>query len=506
MRDVMSAHGTMPAEADWQLWMDVPAFNESVGALGAHAPVDEQIERAIENAFAIVYFVGKTGPGPYQRSIEAPLIKKVLTARSGTENPLRFVPVLLSSGDLNDLPPWARQFALVNEERSAVNMAMWRSIRALLGSDPQAFDPDFIPPQKTSSLATWVRQIVEHLGQPSNLTIFVGPYAPPHEGSVGPAAMSERLLGQLHIPIRELNPLIPWPSEAAEWIKVASMRGRVLHVLLSDAALTRVGKFPSRVAAQIASLASRWSASPRRGRTSGHGWNGLLLLTTRIDLGLEKALHGQGVAFTRYLPTALKDDDKGGIRHVLQHWTPGGTYDADPEAVRGPWTNVEGYWTRPAPSNKKKEDPARHVNEALDAAAPVILIKLCGSIDTQSSLVVTVSDLFQEAERLRHLPPQIREAIQSSPRLLIGRGFASPLAQLIRLEVFGSYRTSKPRVLIMPEDEEASVGPNGTTDRLCELEMQLLNTHEAAFRDSMQLTDIFRVDPATFLDGLSGAL
>ena len=488
LKDLERSARTSVYKDEWKLWIDQPAF-ATTATLGAHAPVDKQIADAIRHAFAIVYLVGRTGPGPYQKLVEAGLIRTVLEERMNADDPLRFVPVLLREGNLSDIPEWANQYTVVNRTRELRNWKLWEPIEQRLSQPPEAFNCDFVYQPKVDIEESWTSDIIQNLGFPHSLTIFIGPYAAPDAVEIGPAAMTEQLLYPLKIPADKLGPMLPWPSEAAEWLHVADSRAPVLE-FFTGGAITRLGFNPADLPVRLGDLAARWCE--RRSRPAGRkDWSGLLLLTTRVDLAVEAALLSASVKFTRFLPTAA-NTDLSTRKRMLERWMPGKKFDADPFVDQSPW--VESL----AVPNESQI--------SLDDAQCVILVKLCGSIDVTETLVVTASDLFQQAAKLAALPQQMRECIYSSPQLLIGRGFASPLAQLVRLVVLGQRKPHLPRVLVIPESPLAYDDQTKPLDGLCDLEMRLMDTKENAFRLAMELTQLRRAVPERFLDRLTAAL
>lgn len=471
-------------ERQWHAWIDEPA-RAGTATLHATATLDEQIRSTIEGARAVVFCIGRTGPGGYQQAKELPWIVQAMATRRHTDRPLSLVPVLLPDGDREAAPPWMLQFPLVNEKRLTSLHRIWMEILLRLEASPAAFVPDAGAPVQPHGIdASWTREITRTLGSPANLTLFIGPYAPPDDGDIGPAAMTESLLEGVNIDARDLRPLLPWPSESAEWLSMGAGRHEV-EAYFMGRQITALPNRPSRLTAGIAALAHRWAQRfPRVGDRPD--WNGLLMLSTRVDLALEAALIRQGVPFTRFTPTAEREPARReNTRRALQHWRPmAGDYHPDPQATRGPWTDV------PADTSGRR---------SFDAADPVLLVKLCGSIDIDGSLVVTVSDLFQEAQRMATLPEQVRDAIQASPQLLVGRGFASPLGQLMRANVLGTRLKHQRRVLVMP-----LAGTSG--DSLCDLELRLLEQRQDLFQEAMELTAVRSVEPTEFLKSLAEAI
>jgi len=462
---------------DWKVWIDIAEASESA-ALSASGPVDVQIATAIEQAFAVVYFVGCRGPGPYQRGTEAGCIRQALVNRDGGNRRLRFVPVLLREGREEDLENWMRQYKIVNMPRNLTMVSIWRDVFRLIREPPLGFNPEFEPPHDSVSKSV-TGDIVAALGRPSNLTLLIGPYGEHRSDEHGPAAISGGLLNRVDVRADAMRLLLPWPGECAEWARLGVGLPSLLQMMVET--LSRPARVPSDLVVRVAALARRWCDRYPRSLIRAD-WNGLVLLSARSDLSLEAALLAEGVAFTRLVPAAQR-------RHpdfVLQNWrSGGGNWDPDPAAEQGPWNNIA-----------IKPEAAGLSKLSLDDAMPVVLVKLCGSIDIDQSLLLTTSDIFGELGRLATLPQQLIDAMQRSPQLLVGHGFASPLGQLLRLKLLGRRdERGLPRVLVMAPAKEGD-------DSLIELEKQLLDRRLDAVKNAMDLSAVYRVAADTFVERL----
>lgn len=487
--------------ATWELWRGDSQGEQRIVALGAHACVDEQIQRAIHNAYAVVYLVGSTGAGPYQSTKEMPWVQEALQARATQGDPLRFVPVLLREGLMSGFAAWMHQYPIVNLGRNLNAHRIWEGIVHRLEQPVEHMPVESSLTEQEELDLECADEIVRALGQRENLTVFIGPYAPPDRAEVGPAALTMALLKGIGIQPYEMLPLLPWPSEAAEWMSLLKHRFDVDQLLVQM--LTALKRHPSDIAVETAHLASEW-ITKKPSSNKRRDWNGLLLLTTRVDQALESALLRAQVPFTRLIPTLMDETKKEPLlpslkaaptpsdkRKMLQVWKPGlSTTDGDQD-LPGSWEDIEVV-----SPNKV----------SLDDAESVVLVKLCGTVEITSSMMITVSDFFTGIQTREGLPSQMREAIQNSPQLLIGRGFASPLAHLIRLSVLQTRLHHQLRVLVMPPHDAAQ--PGLITDSLCDVESKLLDTprNEEALKQTMELTALRRTAPARFLGILARAL
>jgi len=454
-------------------WVDAPSTSdEAVPTITAAAPVDMQIESEIRAAEAILYVVGSFGLGPYQRDVEAPLLERVLAERKAAGRPIQFVPVLLSEGRASDLPDWARSYTVANHDRSARSTpALWQKIKQRLaapvdvpntGAGGAGGDGPAASVRQPPDWYEDVNLIREQLLEPPRLTVFIGPYSleSRNRRPRGPAAVSRKLLNEIGIDSEALMPILPWPSEAAQWAMFRKTRPNV-QALMRDW-FAPLGTDPPDLARSVAELARRWEERYRERPVQG--WHGLLLITTRTDLALESALTKIAQEdFTRILPTLNESSQTGRRRQMVQHWGADANWDALPDHLeRGPRRArlVDDF---PAESASLKD-------YSMDPGKRIALIKLCGSIDVPESLILTASDFFANMRNLDSLPREINEIIGASAHLLLGRGFASPLAQLIRHNVLKEPRGDWPRIWVVDNARDDSDEP----DALCDLEVKLL--------------------------------
>jgi hypothetical protein len=458
-------------------WVDAPSTSDAgVPTLTALAPVDTQIETEIRNADAILYVVGSFGLGPYQRDIEAPLVEAVLKERREAGRPIQFVPVLLSEGRASDLPDWARSYTIVNHDRSARSTpALWEKIKQRLSAPPGDGEPNLAgavgnrPAAPAHRAPEWhedVEMIRESLFEPPRLTVFIGPYSleSRERNPRGPAAVSRHLLNEIGIDPATLMPILPWPSEAAQWAMFRQSRPKVQSLMRQ--LFQSLGTNPPELARSVAELARRWEERYRD--RPAQGWHGLLLITTRTDLALESALTKIAMEdFTRILPTLNDSSQTGKRKQMVQHWDADANWDALPDHLeRGPRRRqlVDHFPPETTCLKDYSMDPSRRI----------ALIKLCGSIDIPESLILTASDFFANMRNLDSLPREINEIIGASAHLLLGRGFASPLAQLIRHNVLREPR-DWPRIWVVDNARDDS----GEADTLCDLELNLLEGTES---------------------------
>lgn len=475
-------------------WLDFPgAVGTGVATVDATATVEEQVSARIREAGAIIYCVGNTGAGTYQARIEAEQVEKTLEARRRSGEPVHFLPVILKSGSADDLPPWARAYAIVNHDRSLNHIqSLWAEIKMRLAAAPAGPGPVSNVPEDDAEGAT-IRKILSRVSERPQLCVFVGPYALDAHGDLpmGPAAVTRALLKEAGLDFANDLALPPWPSEAAEWLGFRDQMDQARTALRR--AVAPLGLNPPPLANSIGYLASRWIK--RRGeRKKEKDWQGLLLLTTRIDLALESALAKHwGVGFTRILPTLYKGAPPADQPLMIQQWEPDPNWNPDSSP-----SERDGY-----PCENVVAEEGGLPTFPLDDAKRVILVKLCGTLEAPGSLVLTGSSFFENWDNLKSLPKGINDAISSSPHLFLGRGIMSPLAQLVRVNVLkGRMREDMPRVWVVPKATPESK----TSDPLCDQELRVLEKNEQNFVQVFQASVMYRGQEDTFVRHLAERL
>jgi hypothetical protein len=528
--EVREIHRYALSEADdlgMQPWIDDPDPRLGhVPTLNALSPFGGQIKEVIHQAAAIIFILGWTGLGPYQESVEAKLIQEELAERARSGSEVHFVPILLRRANPDQLPAWMHTYTVVNRDTLISDaIDLWAGIKLRLKAPVEPFrspPPEHVKPPPPDAVATILDAINDQTDQPC-LTLFIGPYATPRAGGVvGPMELTETLLERLGIGRGALEPLPPWPSEAAQWARICGDVRATIQAKLRPNSLK-----PEILETSIADLAHVWSENKPRGR---FGYNGLTLLTTRIDLGLEFELarNAKLKNFTRFLPTAWGSRRPNWENYVIQQWHYDHAWRPDPPV-----------WTLRPPWDPEPCDPNGTLNTIpLEKFHSVVLIKLCGSLDLPDSLMLTISDFFEKQDRLENIPSQLRLSINTSPQILLGCGFASPLAQLVRLKLLdgagndGAGNTGKKRILVMPQEQPMPLGhtheqpmpldqtalvpheqptPSGRTaparqDALNMLEMRLVRERLEDFKDAFGVNELYRAEQHNFIDRLAAGL
>lgn len=476
-------------ETGYRPWLDFPdTSTPDVATTHSLQDCHEQIVEAISTAHAICYFVGSDGPGKYQAEKEAELALARIKSAAETGSPIQFVPILLANGRIDDLPDWAQGFTIVNHDRTLRHaMELWSGIKQRLSAPAQGLPP----PQKTVARPpSLVMRLREALSDPPRLSVLVGPYniEGGTDGKSGPTAVANSFLRDIEERLDIDRSPLTWPSEAAEWITLVHSRQR-LHQLLRKQHQNS-GVEPSRLADSVAYLGKRWIDRFGERAANENDWHGLLILTTRIDLALEAALsRNAGIGFTRILPTLDLAPTAAERRKLVQQWQPDLNWQAD----------LSGHSR--APSTDCASDEIGQLSRlSLDSAKRVVLVKLCGTLEVPSSLVVSVSDFFEHSRSFDALPKLLNEIMGASAHLYLGRGLASPLAQLVRTKILPARMRHLPRIWAVPSLDEQS------NDELCDLELRLLESREQEFLQAFDASAIFRGSEDKFVRDFAAAL
>jgi len=486
--DELRANGHEP-------WMDQPPG----AAEGLHggAGFEAQIRERISAAGVVFYCVGRAGPGPWQRDREAEFLRDEIARRRSTGgDPLDFIPVLFPDAQLAGFPAWANEYSVVNHDRRPLYPhELWHAMRELLARSPALRGAPWIPEDPDDPVTILHRTVVDADNVMPGLTMFIGPYAlggaDGDRDAFGPGEVARDLLGAMRGPPGRMASLALWPSEAAEWTRLDRGEEVVRDVLRKT--LGRLETNPPELARGIGELARNFDVWSRRRGGAAEDWHGLLLLTTRLDLGIEARLHAEGVAFTRYLPTVRSARQAPIRRKFTQLWDP-----------QRPW--------QPAVSPALPVRPSVDLGDASEQAAgadafhnmtgarSVVVVKLCGSLEVADSLITTTSGFLTAAEGFRALPRRLHEFLRDTPQILLGRGFASPLLQLFRREVLGEGggRDGRRRFWVMPHPPVGGPG----ADTLCDLELELLEREPERFEKSLD-AELRREEQPMFLRRLA---
>jgi len=444
--------------------------------------VDENINRRIAEARVVVFCVGPAGLGPYQISVELPLLQKRLEAAAAGGPPLRLIPLLLPGGLKIAMPAMMTTRSIVNWDRACRSHSeLWPIIqrRIALGIDEPA------PPRAEAieAFKPAIEKLAEAAMTNSGLTVFIGAYgqAPDNTQAGQPGTLTDQFLKLMDWPSTQGH-AVPWPSEAATWAGIAQKRTRLMLDL--KARVERANNDPSDLMQSIADLAERWNriARERNADMERRNWR-LLLISTQLDQQIETSLARKGLRFFRLLPTVRK------IKAFrAERWVPG----LPPQPVQA--SIVED---RRSPLSAMTIDD---MNDTFKDDIDIVLVKLCGTLDDPMSLVISSADFLELGDLLNDLPSDVQGWAQQNPLLILGSGLSSPLALLVKSRVLAAGPTdSRPTIWVANDEPQDALG---------RIEDQLLDLTGgiSGFCRILKLSDVARGPQYAFVRELTEAL
>jgi hypothetical protein len=444
--------------------------------------VDDNITRRIAEARVAIFCVGPGGLGPYQTSIEVPLLQKRLEAMASVGPPLRLIPVLLPGGWKVAMPPAMTTRSIVNWDRTCRDHNdLWPVIqrRVTLGLDEPAGAPETL----IEAFKPTVERLAEAAMANAGLTVFIGAYghAPDNVPAGQPGTMTDDLLKLLGWPGGQGH-AVPWPSEAATWAGIAQKRTRMVTELKNRA--LRASNDPSDLMQSVSNLAERWNkiAEVANVAMQQRNWR-LLLMSTQLDQQLETSLLRKNLRFFRILPTVKRNR---GYR--AERWVPG----LPPQPVAASIVTDK----RTALSAMTIDD----MNDAFKDTIDLVLVKLCGTLDDPASLVISSADFLELAPLMGDLPSDVLGWAQQNPLLMLGSGLSSPLALLVKSRVLPAGPTdSRPTIWVANDEPQDTLG---------RLEDQLLDLQGGidGFRQALGLSHLARGPQYAFVRDLVKSL
>jgi hypothetical protein len=395
--------------------------------------------------------------------------------------------LLLPGGNKAAVPGWMKTRSVLNWDRNATTtMDIWRLLRHRIGhprlSEGTEDQEAEIPSGLSLSAVTALTDLIENVRAANSLSVFIGPYDQDPAGGVGkPEYLTCDYLSLINWDASDGHAM-PWPSEAAVWASLGADRAKLITTL--QARVQRATNNPTDLDHTLALLAKRWQkiAHAYNDGMETRGWR-LLLVSTNLDAGLETALGMAGVSFFRILPTRRKL----GTRRI-ERWLPG----------QGPQQVSEGAVGDPRQSLRDLTLGAINETAGRGKEIDVVLVRLGGVFGDPDSLTISTTDFFRNRQFIRDLPLDLSSALRADPLLIIGSALSSPLAQLVRAELFDT-----------PESRTSLwVAPENPDDRLERLEDWFLDTEDG--RDKCKrafgVTTIVRALQYAFVSHLADQL
>jgi hypothetical protein len=409
-------------------------------------PWRPRIEEALAKCKSIAVFVGPNGIGDWQElEIDTALAKAVRDKR-------RVIPILLpgTEGE-NDLPSFLHRNTWVDFRKGLDNGENFE--RLYWGITGKRLDPS-IPqnqrlsaqsetrPQKKFGDDDAVQDAFEQLSfvynSSGSVTFFLGPRS--FSGSANPPLTASEIVHSL---LLELGPidksykeLLPTLDIAGNYYAVKAgsqgLEQRVVGMIKDRKIDTPI--LHKRLAELIKLILTR---PPSRSYIDMP----ILIVTTNLDVLMERALFNAGVPFTRIVQFRSAQNIRmneyqnietlqdGKIRISSQSARGEVKHEVDPENIGDLEATIAKHGIQPlsSASSERSSTMAGLQNSRLfDENTKLILYKYHGSQDIRKSCAISVDQFYELARYNQVAPSQITEIISQTPSLFLGYGLLDP--------------------------------------------------------------------------------
>lgn len=448
-----------------------------------------------------------------------------------TENK-RLIPILLPSGKTpDDLPMLLRGLACVSFEKSVSERGVLDSlVHAITGQRPESAKPpppEPVSPEPVPTRGTKVdpglrRQAIRNLAgalASGPVTFFLGPNASPGRDDSYPPCASEvtgRLMRESEL-IKDCpkNPPCFPRDVACDYFCVQQSKQ-----LLEDEVAAVIQKHSRQIPLVYEKLAGLLAKTLQtRGTTQRHHKHPQLVVTTNLDVLMERALLRQRIPFTRLvvnltertmeinqyweeqtqngpekgkivLATDLRQDagDEKLDEFIRDH----GRSLFDPshrDDEREGDNSPEGPEGQPIVSELPPLDPAP------------VLMKYCGSVDLPGTCTLSSEQAMQIAAAGVDMPSGIGAIINNTPWLFLGYGLFDPELRLLCHTVLRESRNTPAR----QRDARYAVLPHPADDpfdTVRQMEIPIWENVKARWTDWRSGTHFVESRIDTFLDDL----
>lgn len=427
------------------------------------------LEQALKHSQAVVVFIGSSGIGRWQGpEIEGALIEQVRRGRP-------VIPVILPGApdpDNLDLPLFLRRNTWVIfhgglDDRDAID----RLLFGITGKNPQRRSEKQRKQVPTISETDPVDDAISSLSdslKSGTVTYFVGSGATQDGLSFPPSSyeIARQLLTELKLIDPDHDRLLPPVDVASSYYAVTTgdtkLENRIVELI------TNRSKSIPKVHKKLCDLLIALSRRPVRRQRGGPSFP-QLIVTTNLDVMMERALLTAGISFTR----------------IVQH---GSVPRINLNKYRGVSVLRDGYSLQLPSSSRSPRQVSRNDLDELDSLiqshgadtielgsaedrnplhslaiqnlqAP-ILYKFCGSQDIKDSCVISTDQYFAFARQLfkqNLIPAQISNILSNTHILFLGYRFLDPdfrIACHVLLRQALEFRNYERYALQMPPDLE----------------------------------------------------
>jgi hypothetical protein len=382
------------------------------------------IERALQNSRAVIVFYGPSGLGKFQRAeVNVAIDHQINYGR-------QVIPVLLSAtSEPNDLPPFLRTYSLQR-------LANGPDDEAALGRLYCAITGHRLGEGKTVELAirgggngeidVAAEDLAKALRSGSPVTYFLGERSAEGDPDVQPLSwqLTRQLLLKLKVIQEGYDQLLPPLDIAGTYYSIRDGQDGLENTVGQYVREQSVAIAPiHRKLGRLLSLLHAWhdgesrDAVRSRGEIVRH-----LVVTTGLDVMLERALIAQGVPFTRIVQCRDGSRVEVTFKEVLK---------LPKDSVRIQYGNgaltealslgrsQELNTAIASPSGSTRTPPQAPLSPA--SCAPVIVYKYLGSEDIKDSCTISTDHLFASLRGIQ-VPVVLKAHIANSASLFLGCG------------------------------------------------------------------------------------
>ncbi len=405
-------------------------------------PWQEGLEQGLEKSLAIVVFIG---PGSFGKW-ETPEMRVALELQVQNQRPV--IPALLPGvpEDVEKQMPlflrrhtWVDFRAGVGDEK-ALKRLLW----GVTGKNPEEKPPPpppFFPPGGTNQVDDAIRNLNQTLLS-GNLTYFIGSGASNGIADLPPRAcdIARMLLLELQLIDHQHDKLLP-PVDIAGMYYAMRVGDRNLEDKVCDLIMRQSRTVPplhENLARLLNQLAATRPTRRMRRRTPQ------LIVTTSLDVMMERALLRAGISFTRIVQhrsqrrieiNEYRDVQRLDANTIQLPSVPG--VHSAPVKVRlnqfDELDDIIATYGQRYIEQGSDEVPTETINVlhtlSLQGMPEPILYKFLGSQDVPDSCAISTDHYFQVARRILRrncIPAQISEIIANTPVLFFGYGFLDP--------------------------------------------------------------------------------
>lgn len=406
-------------------------------------PNQRSIATALANSEAVVILIGASGLGKWQEAeVEIAIAEQV-------RRHCPVIPAILPGApDDIDVPLFPRRSTWVKfrgslDDADAIKLLRW----GITGENPYKQDVDTkvaADPPRMDAVADAVSDLTSMM-RSGNLTFFLGAGAS-HGGADRPPSTFEiarELLLHLKLIEPEYDRLLP-PVDVAGTCYATELGDINLEDKVVELIANRSSSVPllhEKLSRLLVVMSRR---PPRRLRSAQRPQ---LVVTTNLDVMMERAFLRAGIAFTRIIQH--KSDPIIAINEyrdvvLLEEGKTVQLQAKSSETRRIRVSNIEELDGAIAECGRRviQYHPDETLGEAenplsalsLQGMSVPILYKFRGSQDIQDSCVLSTDQYFEFARKLTRqnlIPAQIREIVANTPALFVGYGFFDPDFRLI---------------------------------------------------------------------------